>query len=146
MVSEEQQEYLRVVAGVLLNPPPLDAGLAHPVFASLASDAGLEQLVPYLVPLLVQETKASLRSVPKLRLLLHAMRALVLNPANNLEPYLHELLPCVMTCLVSKKLGTGRTLSMPVLDAVLCFWHQFCVAISNSVSSSVSNSVTAVWL
>ena len=32
------------------------------------------------------------------------MRALFLNPAANLEPYLQQLMPPMLTCLVSKRL------------------------------------------
>ena len=38
-----------------------------------------------------------------------AARALVANPHVHLEPYLQQLIPAVMTCLVAKRLGSGPT-------------------------------------
>jgi len=98
-----------------MNPGEADAA-AHPVFASLATDEGLEQLLPYLVALLEAELPASLGSLPKLRLLLRAAESLVANRSNNLEAYLHQLLPCVMTCLVAKRLGGPRASRAPPLQ------------------------------
>ena len=112
---------------VLLHMPEADA-LEHPVFAALAADEGLEQLLPYLVSLIANEVPASLRNSPKLCLLLRAAHALVLNLSNNLEVYLHQLLPAVMTCLVAKQLGPARAphpLSARPLNIVLSSTHRY---------------------
>lgn len=68
---------------------------------------GLHPLAPYLVQLVAAEVAAHLRSLPHLSLLLAALAALLTNPSVQMEPFLHQILPVVITCLVAKRLGVS---------------------------------------
>ena len=50
---------------------------------------------------------AGLRSLPSLHAALALAGALLANPHVQLEHYVHQLLPPVLTCLVAKSLGEG---------------------------------------
>ena len=39
--------------------------------------------------------------------MLQALQSLLANPHVQMEPYLHQLMPAVLTCLVGKKLGVS---------------------------------------
>ncbi|KAK9860428.1 hypothetical protein WJX84_008212 [Apatococcus fuscideae] len=130
-ISQELQVYFHRVAAVLrAGPDPTPpaglphaaepgagganaeqeaAGLASPrlrgVLASLASDAGLHPVAPYFSQLLAEEVAGSLKNLPKLHLLLEAMSCLLRNPHLSLEPYIQQLMPGVLTCIVRKQLG-----------------------------------------
>jgi len=68
-------------------------------------DAGLAALVPYLVQMVGEGVAGGLRDMGRLSRLLAATRALLANPHLGLAPYLHQLLPPVLTCLVARRLG-----------------------------------------
>ncbi len=73
--------------------------------------AGLHPLAPYLTQLIAAETAARLGSLPHLALLLGTAEALLQNPGVDMEPYVHQLLPAVVTCLVARRLGVRRQCS-----------------------------------
>ena len=45
-----------------------------------------------------------MRDLPRLRVLIQMTRALISNPDINVELYLHQLMPSVVTCMVAKRL------------------------------------------
>lgn len=77
------------------------------VLASLAVDPGLHPLTPYFSQLIAEEGRKSLKSLPILHLLLKALGSLVGNEAVQLEPYLHQIMPFILTCMVGKRLGAS---------------------------------------
>jgi hypothetical protein len=91
----------------LLAPTEADA-LDSPIFSALGKDAGLDQVVPYIVALISSEVRASADDLAKLNRLLHAAALLIQNPFNNLGAYLSQLIPALMTCLLCGRLGTPR--------------------------------------
>ncbi|KAL3148177.1 hypothetical protein ABBQ38_014457 [Trebouxia sp. C0009 RCD-2024] len=91
--------------GQLHSSPQLQQQRA--VLASLAVDPGLHPLTPYFSQLIAEEGRRSLKSLPTLHLLLKALRSLVSNEAVQLEPYLHQIMPFILTCMVGKRLGAS---------------------------------------
>mmetsp|Transcript_40187 Transcript_40187/g.89167 ORF Transcript_40187/g.89167 Transcript_40187/m.89167 type:complete len:753 (+) Transcript_40187:85-2343(+) len=75
------------------------------MLASLASDAGLQPLAPYFTKFIADEVAAGLKSVPLLHMLLRLVHSLLLNPHMQLEYYIHQLLPPILTCMVAKTIG-----------------------------------------
>ena len=65
------------------------------VLLSVRSDAGLQQLVPYLVRFVAADTKTALsparRDLPRLSALVALTSAMFGNEGLDLEPYLHVL-------------------------------------------------------
>lgn len=80
-------------------------------------------MVPYLVQSIGEGVATGLRDVPRLLRLLSAIRALSSNPTLDLVPYLHQLLPAVLTCLVAKRLGVP-----PVTSDSLTLYLPLCAA------------------
>jgi transcription initiation factor TFIID subunit 6 len=99
LLSEELLLYYDRVAGAVARPDRQDA-----VLAALAADAGLQELVPFLVRHCQRELYRSVAAsdndaaYSSVRL----ARSLLSNPNLHLELHLHELLPALVTCVVSQ--------------------------------------------
>jgi len=95
--------------------PPLEGAAAGVVdkqvallraaFASVAADPGLHPLVPYFAAFIADGVAQHLGDLELLSRLLQLTGALLKNPAVHLDAYLQQLLPAVMTCLVTKRIG-----------------------------------------
>ena len=83
-------------------PMPSSCLSSHP---DSVRGIGLHPLAPYLTQLIAAETATRLGSLPHLALLLGTAEALLRNPGIDMEPYVHQLLPAVVTCLVARRLG-----------------------------------------
>ncbi|CAH1451016.1 unnamed protein product [Lactuca virosa] len=75
---------------------------------SLARDAGLHPLVPYFIYFVAEEVTRNLNNFQLLFALMRLVRSLVQNPHLHMEPYLIQLMPSVMTCLVAKTLNNNN--------------------------------------
>ena len=82
-----------------------EQGLLNAAIGSLQTDAGLANLIPYFAKFISTEVQTNLRNLRKLLAMMRAIGALVENPDANLELYLHQLMPSVLTCIVAKRLS-----------------------------------------
>ena len=85
--------------------PRFSLPLPSPPLSPLFPAAGLHPLAPYFTKFIADEVAAGLRSLPSLHAALALAGALLANPHVQLEHYVHQLLPPVLTCLVAKSLG-----------------------------------------
>jgi transcription initiation factor TFIID subunit 6 len=81
------------------------------VITSVAQDPGLQEVVPFIVRYCQQELTRHCNNTDHCRTLIRLASALLSNPHLHLELHLHELLPSLMTCVVSKKvpISSGAT-------------------------------------
>ncbi|UZJ54803.1 hypothetical protein CBS101457_004123 [Exobasidium rhododendri] len=77
--------------------------------ASLRGDSGLHQLVPYLIQWVGEKVQNGLRDEKMLEVMLHTINAIVTNPFLGIELYLHQLLPFVISILLTSSLGTSAS-------------------------------------
>jgi len=101
VLSKEQQMYYERVTDAIKGS---NQALHQRILHSLANDPGLHQLLPYLIQFIADEVVHNLR---ELRLLISLMRmaeALLSSRHLCIEPYLHQLMSPLMTCLVSRHL------------------------------------------
>ena len=77
--------------------------------ASLATDSGLHQLLPYFTQFVQDEVATSLRNMPRLKALVGMIESLCSNPEIHVELYLHQLMPTLITCMVAKRLSADPT-------------------------------------
>jgi transcription initiation factor TFIID subunit 6 len=101
VLGKELQLYYEHVTAALAadNAPQRNASLM-----SLSEEPGLNQLLPYFTLYVRDSVHSSLKNLPFLFSLMRLSRALLTNPHFHVEPYLHQLLPPVITCLVGKRL------------------------------------------
>lgn len=73
---------------------------------SLRNDPGLHQLVPYLVQFVQEQISQNLKtSLPIISTMLEVIHAMIDNPNIFIEPYIHQIMPCLLTPLLSKRVG-----------------------------------------
>ncbi|KAF9935534.1 hypothetical protein BGZ65_003288, partial [Modicella reniformis] len=95
VLSKELQMYYERISSAVLSQ---DEVLRATGISSLQNDPGLHQLLPYFV---TQNT----RNLPMLVAMMSMVRALLENDNLFIEPYLHQLMPTILTCVVGKRLG-----------------------------------------
>eukprot|EP00039_Didymoeca_costata_P029628 m.25583 g.25583 ORF g.25583 m.25583 type:complete len:477 (+) comp7718_c0_seq1:183-1613(+) len=100
-LSREQQIYYRsVTEGLLLKD---QAYRAH-ALESLSQDPGLHQLLPYFMQFIAEKVITNLGNLDVLSTMIAFSKALLENDNLYPEPYLHEILPAVLSCIVGKSL------------------------------------------
>ncbi|EIW81112.1 TAF-domain-containing protein [Coniophora puteana RWD-64-598 SS2] len=105
---ELQLYYARLTASLL---PPTDNAKRTAALASLRSDAGLQALLPYLVKWIgegvvnvLREGSGSESDGRTLEVLLDAVSAILENNTLFVEPYLHQILPPLLSTLLHTSL------------------------------------------
>ncbi|WOH03175.1 hypothetical protein DCAR_0522569 [Daucus carota subsp. sativus] len=103
VLSRELQLYFNKITELTLSRS--DLVLFKEALVSLATDSGLHPLVPYFTCFIADEVARGLTEFNVLFALMRVVWSLLQNPHIRVEPYLHQLMPSVVTCLVAKRLG-----------------------------------------
>ncbi|KAK4743428.1 hypothetical protein SAY87_001429 [Trapa incisa] len=103
VLSRELQLYFEKITELAVRNS--ESILFKEALVSLATDSGLHPLVPYFTCFIADEVSRGLNDLPLLLALMRVVRSLLLNAHINIEPYLHQLMPAVVTCIVAKRLG-----------------------------------------
>ncbi|KAJ6674609.1 TRANSCRIPTION INITIATION FACTOR TFIID SUBUNIT 6 [Salix viminalis] len=103
VLSRELQLYFDKITDLTVRRS--DSALFKEALVSLATDSGLHPLVPYFTYFIADEVARGLHEYSLLFALMRVVWSLLQNPHIHIEPYLHQLMPSVVTCLVARKLG-----------------------------------------
>ncbi|KAK4795001.1 hypothetical protein SAY86_012995 [Trapa natans] len=103
MISRELQLYFDKIKELTLHRS--DNMLFKQVLLSLATDSGIHPLVPHFTHFIFDEVQRNLDKIPVLFALMRMVRSILQNMHIHVEPYLHQLLPSVITCAVTKRMG-----------------------------------------
>ncbi|KAJ9686382.1 hypothetical protein PVL29_015336 [Vitis rotundifolia] len=103
VLSRELQLYFDKIIDLTVNRS--DSALFKEALVSLATDSGLHPLVPYFTYFISDEVSRGLNDFNLLFALMRVVWSLLQNPHIHIEPYLHQLMPSVVTCLVAKRIG-----------------------------------------
>ncbi|KAG9299549.1 hypothetical protein G9A89_020720 [Geosiphon pyriformis] len=104
-LSQEHQKYYDTIVNAALTTG-LDDQLRTAAYHSLRSDPGIHQLLPHFVKFICEKVEDNIRNLEILDSMMNMTLSLLENKNFFLDPYLHQLIPSVLTCLVSKRLGT----------------------------------------
>ena len=77
--------------------------------ASIRTDPGLHQLIPYFVQFIAEKVTHNLKNLFVLTQTLQLTSALLDNKNLYLDPYVSSLVPPVLTCLIGRHLGSSAT-------------------------------------
>ncbi|KAF9984663.1 hypothetical protein BGZ75_003759 [Mortierella antarctica] len=102
VLSKELQMFYERLTSAVLSP---DEVLRATGISSLQNDPGLHQLLPYFVQLVAEKVTLNLRNLSVLESMMAMVHALLDNRNLFVEPYLHQLMPAILTCIVGKRLG-----------------------------------------
>lgn len=75
--------------------------------ASLRSDPGLHQLVPYFVQFVSEKVTHNIKSLFVMTQMMQLTSAMLDNESLFVDPYIASLVPPVLTCLISPRLGSS---------------------------------------
>ncbi|THY42102.1 DUF1546-domain-containing protein [Aureobasidium pullulans] len=104
VISKELQLYFERICSAILDETNEEFRIS--AFASLRTDPGLHQLVPYFVQFVADKVTHNLKSLFVLRQMMQLLAALLENPSLYIAPYVASLIPPVLTCLIGKHLGS----------------------------------------
>lgn len=143
VISKELQLYFdRVVEALLTSPGPdtsdNGASLRNIALNSLRNDPGLHQLVPYLVQFVQEQISENLKSnVEIVQTMLEVIHAILLNDTIYIEPYIHQIMPCLLTPLLSKRVGASGSSadSYAIRDFAASLLNKICDTYSDSYYS-----------
>ncbi|KAK8644001.1 hypothetical protein V6N13_013278 [Hibiscus sabdariffa] len=107
VLSRELQLYFDKIAEITMNRS--FSVVFKQALLSLATDSGVHPLVPYFTYFIADEVARNLNNFPVLFALMRVARSLLQNEHIHIEPYLHQLMPSIITCLVAKRLGNKFT-------------------------------------
>jgi transcription initiation factor TFIID subunit 6 len=105
VLSKELQLYFERICGAILDDSNDEYRTA--AFASLRTDPGLHQLVPYFVQFVADKVTHNLKSLFTLTQSMLLIAALLENPSLYIAPYVPSIVPSVLTCLIGKHLGSA---------------------------------------
>ncbi|KAH3667237.1 hypothetical protein OGAPHI_002886 [Ogataea philodendri] len=103
MLSKELQLYFDKAVGALLDDS--NESLRAAALESLESDPGLHQLVPYFIQFVAETITHNVKNTSVLTTMLMVIYSLLSNKSIFLDPYIHALMPCILTLLLGKKIG-----------------------------------------
>nr|CAG8609595.1 11160_t:CDS:10 [Entrophospora candida] len=112
VLSKELETFYNKVTNTLINsqdPTTVTAStnrLKQSILNDLESDTGLSQLVPYFVKFICEKVAEGVkRNIRLLEPILQMSESLINNNSLYLEPYLHQLMPAILTCILRNNLG-----------------------------------------
>jgi transcription initiation factor TFIID subunit 6 len=113
VLSKEQQLYYKKITDAVLAVKQGTSSdheeLLHAALTSLSTDPGIHQLLPYFTKFIATHVTNNLRQLRLLRALMQMIEAMLKSSYLHLEPYLHQLMPAMLTCLVGKRLCESPT-------------------------------------
>ncbi|KAJ8100944.1 hypothetical protein POJ06DRAFT_84672 [Lipomyces tetrasporus] len=107
-LSRELQLYFERVVTVLTEDSS-NGTMKNAVLNSLGNDPGLHQLIPYFIQFVAEKIRLNLRDASMLYLMLQVLHRLLTNPTIFIEPYIHSVMPPILTLLVGKRLGSSQS-------------------------------------
>eukprot|EP01105_Mastigella_eilhardi_P024637 TRINITY_DN6466_c0_g1_i1.p1 TRINITY_DN6466_c0_g1~~TRINITY_DN6466_c0_g1_i1.p1 ORF type:complete len:398 (-),score=102.85 TRINITY_DN6466_c0_g1_i1:503-1696(-) len=105
VLSKEMQLYYEAVVQSIRGTEEATVAALN----SLQHDPGTAQLLPYLTRFVAEEIAGNLRHLQLLFNVMRLVRTLITSPHLHVEPYLHQLMPGVLTCIVGKQLCENPT-------------------------------------
>jgi transcription initiation factor TFIID subunit 6 len=129
VISRELQLYFDKTAAALISPNPADSHLRKAALTSLSNDPGLHQLVPYFVQFVQEKVSSNLKSsLDILTTMLEIVYALLTNPSLFIEPYIHHIMPSILTPLLAKRVGPKPVTdgSYPLRDYAAALLKRIC--------------------
>ncbi len=106
ILSKELQLYFGKICHALLDETNDDRVSA---LASIRSDPGLHQLIPYFVQYIAEKVTHNLKNLFVLTQMMQLTSAMLDNQSLYVDPYIASLIPPILTCLIGRHLGSSSS-------------------------------------
>lgn len=107
VLSKELQVYFNKVIQALSSQAE-DDSLKNAALSSIRSDPGLHQLIPYFIQFISEQITHNLNNLSILITMLELIFAILDNANIFLDPYIHSLIPSILTLLIAKRIGESN--------------------------------------
>ncbi|XP_077403379.1 transcription initiation factor TFIID subunit 6 isoform X3 [Vanacampus margaritifer] len=148
-LSVEQQLYYKEITEACVG----SCEAKREALQSIATDPGLYQMLPRFSTFISEGVRVNVvqNNLALLIYLMRMVKALMENPTLYLEKYLHELIPAVVTCIVSKQLCLRPDVDnhWALRDFAARLMAQSCKTFStttNNIQSRITKTFTKSWL
>lgn len=94
--------YYENMTQAILSP---DERLKTAALESIGNDPGLQQLLPYLVQFVTDHVTSHSKNLPVLMAMMRLVKAMLDNTNLFVEPYLHQLMSSILTCILKKSVS-----------------------------------------
>ena len=143
MLSQELLLYFSKLSSALLDE--FNDEYRSAALASLRSEPGLHQLVPYFVQFVADKVTHNIKSIFILTAMMHLVAAMLENPHLYLDPYISALIPSILTCLIGRNLGpsiiTPSSSSSTVADHLATYpLRDLAASVLKSITKKYSSS------
>ncbi|KAI8921023.1 hypothetical protein DFJ77DRAFT_523052, partial [Powellomyces hirtus] len=101
VLTKELQMYYEKITEALTSSSEELRSLA---VQSITKDPGIQPLLPYLIQFIAEQVTQNMRKLHITHAMMRLTRAVLDNPNLFVEPYLHQLIPNILTCMVAKRL------------------------------------------
>eukprot|EP00834_Sanchytrium_tribonematis_P000248 NODE_5_length_72347_cov_1.339331.p16 type:complete len:432 gc:universal NODE_5_length_72347_cov_1.339331:41110-39815(-) len=102
MTQEASKYYDKIVTFMTQDQKAVDFALQQ-----VKSDGGLQQMLPYFIKWICDQIQAHFHNYTKLNNMIEFTRALYGNPELFIEPYLHQFLPLLLSCVLAKSVASN---------------------------------------
>ena len=101
VLSKELQLYYEKITNFLASEDPEEQQIA---LECIGKDSGIQQLVPYFIQFASENVTKYLRNLSVVSKMVSLLEKLFENEHLFMEPYLHQCMPCLLTCILAKRL------------------------------------------
>ncbi|KAI5184515.1 transcription initiation factor TFIID subunit 6 [Nematocida homosporus] len=103
LLSKELQMYYEKIARFVKDNESIDIAAE-----CLQKESGIQQLIPYFVHFFNEEILKNLRDGRYLIGIIKVYEGLIMNKMIFIEPYMHQMLPSLLTCVVGRSIGLNK--------------------------------------
>jgi transcription initiation factor TFIID subunit 6 len=100
VLTKELQVYYEKITESLMSGEEEMSTLA---ISSVHQDPGIQALLPYFLQFMTDKITRHMKELPVMWTMMRLARSLLHNPHLFVEPYLHSLMPNIITCIVGKR-------------------------------------------
>ncbi|KAH6597226.1 hypothetical protein BASA82_000385 [Batrachochytrium salamandrivorans] len=104
VLTKELQMYYEKITEMLTSD---DLEIRSLAIESIAKDPGVQGIMPYFVQFVSDTVTRSLKNLELLWTMMRFTRAILSNMDLDPEPYLHQMIPSILTCIVAKRLSAS---------------------------------------
>ncbi|KAF7683998.1 Transcription initiation factor TFIID subunit 6 [Astathelohania contejeani] len=110
----------------------------------LGCESGIQQLVPYFIQYFKETITKSLNDSELLKTILLLIQALLKNQYIFIDPYLHQILPSLLTCVVGKSIKEIEIRKMS--SEIVKYVYEKFSSSYKTLAPRVINTLTKTWL
>lgn len=136
MLTKELGHYFEKVIQTMETDPDI-------AIDCLKKESGIQQLVPYFIHHFNQQVSAQLGNKETLKIIVMMYNSLLSNNFIFIDPYLHQILPSLLTCVVAKSIDDSvRYLAADVIKYV---YNTF-AGKYKTLGPRITNTLSKIWL